>query len=206
MPMHQILMDCVRGKSLLIRNMGEEKNLGLQYTKYLKSLFNLPWSSTRRMLAQSSGEAPAPSPTSLSPGPSPAPSVPQAPANEPASPPRAPFFLPDANSNSQPAAGEQTSTGASDEKTSNHKSNKRTVVIAVVVTASVTLVIVAVLFIFCRRCCGLGPGRGKNDERPLLSLSISDYSICMISLPHHINFKFHIIFSHYDDLFAFQLI
>ncbi|KAL1537898.1 formin-like protein 5 [Salvia divinorum] len=42
---------------------------------------------------------------------------------------------------------------------------------------SVTLVIVAVLFIFWRSCCGIVPGRGKRDERHILSLSISDYSI-----------------------------
>lgn len=204
---YQILIDCVRRKSLRLRNMGEEKHSVSRYTRSLKSLFDLTWSSTRRKLAQTPGEAPAPSPSSLSasPSPSPAPSVPQAPTNVPASPPTAPFFLPDVNSNSRPTAGEQTSTGASDEKASNHKSNKRTVVIAVVVTASVTLVIVAVLFIFCRRCCGFGPGRGKNDERPLLSLSISDYSICTISLPYYINFKSHITFSHYVNLLAFRL-
>ncbi|XP_042019718.1 formin-like protein 5 [Salvia splendens] len=133
---HRILIDCARGK---IRNVGEEKNLGSRYTRYLKFLSTLPWSSTRRKLAQTPGEAPSPSPTS------PAPSIPPAP-NSP---------------------GEQTSTSGSDEQSSTNKSHKRSVVIAVVVTASVTLVIVAVLFIFCGRCCGIG----TKDERHLLSLS-----------------------------------
>ncbi|KAH6834802.1 formin homology5 [Perilla frutescens var. hirtella] len=170
---YQILVDCVRGKNLL-RNVGKEKSLDSWYPRYLEFLFKLPWSSKRRVLAQASGEAPAPSPLNLSP--SPAPSIPLPSANIPASPPSVPFFRPDVNSNSQPtAAGEQTA-GASNEQPSNQKSSKKTVVIAVVVTASVTFVIVAVLFLFCRRC-GIGRGRGKNDERPLLSLSISDYSI-----------------------------
>lgn len=173
---YQILIDCVRGNNLVLRSAGEEKRLGSWYTRHLKVLFNLPWSSTRRVLAQTPGEAPAPSPSSLSP--SPAPSIPLRPTNIPASPPVVPFLDPDVNSNVRPTASDQTSGGgASGEQSSNQKSSNRTVVIAVVVTASVTLVIVAVLFIFCRRCCGIGPGRGKNDERPLLSLSMSDYSI-----------------------------
>lgn len=172
---YQILMDCVKRKNLLLRNAGEEKSLGSWYTRHLEFLLNLPWSSARRVLAQTSGEAPAPSPTS--PSPSPAPSIPLRPTNIAASPPVVPFLNPDVNSNLQPTASDQTSTGASGEQSSNQKSSNRTVVIAVVVTASVTLVIAAVLFLFCRRCCGIGSGRGKNDERPLLSLSMSDYSI-----------------------------
>lgn len=172
---YQILIDCVRGNNLMLRSAGEKKRLSSWYTRHLKFLFNLPWSSTRRVLAQTSGEAPAPSPTS--PSPSPAPSIHLRPTNIPASPPVVPIFDPDVNSNVRPTATDQTSGGASGEQSSNQKSSNRTVVIAVVVTASVTLVIVAVLFIFCRRCFGIGPGRGKNDERPLLSLSMSDYSI-----------------------------
>ncbi|KAG6393786.1 hypothetical protein SASPL_144357 [Salvia splendens] len=173
---HQLLIDCARGKSFVLRNVEGEKSFGSRYTRYLKFMFDLPWSSSRRKLAQTPGEAPAPSPTSLAP--SPAPSVPLPPTIIPSSPPPVfPFFHPDVNSSSPPALDEQTSPGASNQQSSNDKSHNRTVVIAVVVTASVTLVIVVVLFIFCRRCCGIGPGRGKNDERPLLSLSISDYSI-----------------------------
>ncbi|KAI3457007.1 hypothetical protein Pfo_013670 [Paulownia fortunei] len=173
---NQILVDCARGKNLMHPDAGEEKDLSTWYTRYLGFLFNRRWSSTRRMLAQTSGEAPAPSPTVSSP--SPAPSIPLAPRDVPASPPLLPFFPPDLNnSNLQPTAGEHTSTRASDVQSSNRKTSKRTVIIAVVVTASVTFVIAALLFLFCRRCCGTGSGRGRNDERPLLSLSLSDYSI-----------------------------
>ncbi|PIN02455.1 Rho GTPase effector BNI1 [Handroanthus impetiginosus] len=49
-----------------------------------------------------------------------------------------------------------------------------TIIIAVVVTACATFA-VALLIFFC--CCGVGSGQGKNDERPLLSLSLSDNSI-----------------------------
>lgn len=95
--------------------------------RYLKLVFNLPWSSTRRKLAQTPGEEPSPSPP-----------------------------IPVLNSN---PPGEQTVT---------NKCHKRSVVVAVVVTASVRLVIVALLFTFC--------GIGKKDGRHLLSLSTSDYS------------------------------
>ncbi|KAK4398468.1 hypothetical protein Sango_1322300 [Sesamum angolense] len=128
------------------------------------------------MLAQASGEAPAPSPTVSSP--TPAPSLPPAPTEVPASPPLPPFFPRDLDpSNLLPTSSGNASANASDVQSNNQKTSKKTVVIAVTVTASVTFVIAALLFFFCRRCCGTGSGRGRNDESPLLSLSLSDYSI-----------------------------
>lgn len=53
-----------------------------------------------------------------------------------------------------------------------------TIIIAVGVTASVTF-IVAVLLFYC--CCGTSFGSGRNDERPLLSLSLSDNSVGILS-------------------------
>lgn len=202
---NQILVDCIRGKNFMLRDAGVEKGSDSWYTRYLGFLFNLRWSSTRRALAQTSGEAPAPSPTVSSP--SPAPSVPLAPNEIPASPPLVPFFPPVLNnSNLQPTAGDDTSAGASDVQSSNRKTSKRTVIIAVVVTASVTFVFAALLFLFCRRCCGAGSGRGKNDERPLLSLSLSDYSIGTISFPYCFFFKCDLASSHSVYLFAFQFL
>ncbi|PIM99188.1 Rho GTPase effector BNI1 [Handroanthus impetiginosus] len=173
---NQILIDCVRGKNLMLRDTGEEKGSDSWYTRYLRFLFNRRTSSTRRMLAQTPGEAPAPSPIASSL--SPAPSIPVPPPKVPARPPIPPFFPRDLNnSNFPPTSGENTSANTSDEQSSNSKTSKKTVIIAVVVTASVTFVIAALLFVFCRRCCGMGSGLGKNDEKPLLSLSLSDYSI-----------------------------
>ncbi|KAL0399283.1 UNVERIFIED_CONTAM: Formin-like protein 5 [Sesamum radiatum] len=174
---NQILIDCVKGKNHYPpMNTGEEKGLDSWYTRYFRFLFNRHSSSTRRMLAQASGEAPAPSPTVLSP--TPAPSLPPAPTEVPASPPLPPFFPRDLDpSNLQPTSSGNASASASDVQSRNQKTSKKTVVIAVSVTASVTFVIAALLFLFCRRCCGTGSGRGRNDESPLLSLSLSDYSI-----------------------------
>lgn len=174
---NQILIDCVRGKSIILPNAGDEKGLATWYTTYLGYLFNHRWSSTRRVLAQGSDGAPAPSPTVSSP--SPAPSIPL--ASTQIHPPPLPFFSPDiSNSDLQPTAGDGTSTSASDVQSAHRKTSKKTVVIAVVVTASVTFVLVALFFLFCRRCCRMGSGQGRNDERPLLSLSLSDYSIGML--------------------------
>ncbi|KAL8462625.1 hypothetical protein ACS0TY_033603 [Phlomoides rotata] len=164
----QILVDCARAKNPVLRD-GDEKSSD---SWYLRLLYNLPWSSTRRMLAETSGDAPAPSPMVSSP--SPAPSIPIASTEIPAFPPSVPFFPDISNTNSPPTAGDQTSTGASDVHSSNRKTSKRTIIIAVVVTASVTFAIAALFFLFCRKCSGSGR---KNDERPLLSLSLSDYSI-----------------------------
>ncbi|KAL0353584.1 UNVERIFIED_CONTAM: Formin-like protein 5 [Sesamum angustifolium] len=174
---NQILIDCAREKNHYrpVRT-GEEKGLDSWYTRYFGFLFNRHLSSTRRMLAQASGEAPAPSPTISSP--TPAPSLPPAPTEVPASPPLPPFFPRDLDpSNLQPTSSGNASANASDVHSNNKKTSKKTVVIAVTVTASVTFVIAALLFFFCRRCCGTGSGRGRNDESPLLSLSLSDYSI-----------------------------
>lgn len=168
---NQILVDCARAKNPVRGDGGEEKSSD---SWYLRLLYNLPWSSTRRMLAETPGDAPAPSPMVSSP--SPAPSIPIA------VPPAVPFF-PNVSISDlpPPTAGEQTSSGASDAHSSNRKSSKRAIIIAVVVTAFVTFAIAALFFLFCCKCSRTGR---KNDERPLLSLSLSDYSIGTMSFPY----------------------
>ncbi|KAA8526929.1 hypothetical protein F0562_008842 [Nyssa sinensis] len=156
----QTLLDCLRRKNLLFLVSGEESNSKNWYTKYLESLFASADASRRRELIQSSEETPAPSPVigspvfSLAPSSSPSPS--------------------------QPPSGENTSAGA--DSATNVQSNKKSssrkpVIIAVVVTAAVTFVVVALLFLCYHKSCRTGFGVGRNDERPLLSLSLRDYSI-----------------------------
>ncbi|KAG8386199.1 hypothetical protein BUALT_Bualt03G0124200 [Buddleja alternifolia] len=176
---NQILVNCVRGKNLMLPDTGEEKVPDTWYTRCFGILFNRHSSSWRRELAQTFGEAPAPSPSVSSPSPSP--SIPPVPTQIPASPPLLPFFPQDSNnSNMQPTAGDHPS----DVRSSNNRTSKRTVIIAVVVTASVTFLFAALLF-FC--CCGPRSRLRKNDERPLLSLSLSDYSIASYGLGTSVN-------------------
>ncbi|KAF9672935.1 hypothetical protein SADUNF_Sadunf11G0096000 [Salix dunnii] len=59
----------------------------------------------------------------------------------------------------------------------NGKNNNKTVLIAVLVTAAVTFVLAALFFLFCTTVCRRGSGARRNDERPLLSISLSDYSV-----------------------------
>ncbi|KAG0499451.1 hypothetical protein HPP92_004142 [Vanilla planifolia] len=61
---------------------------------------------------------------------------------------------------------------------SEQKSNKRTVIIAVVVTASVTFTLSAICFFCFYRYLWEKylSDKGKRDERPLLSLSLNDFS------------------------------
>ncbi|MED6152595.1 hypothetical protein PIB30_093555 [Stylosanthes scabra] len=122
-------------------------------------------------LAPSSEPSPAPSPgPGLAPLSAPVPVDPR-----PLHPPLSPFFpklTPPTTKNADISAPPSSDTN----KTEDKHSSKKTVVIAVVITALVTLIGAAMLFMFCGRFSKTGQGR-KNDERPLLSLSMSDYSV-----------------------------
>ncbi|KAJ6314116.1 hypothetical protein OIU78_017720 [Salix suchowensis] len=116
---------------------------------------------TRRVVARnllqiiSEPPAPAPSAGSPSPSPSPAPDLAPSPAStpNPSPSPQEPFFP-----HLTPPSPREISP-------------------AVVVTAGVTFVVAALFFLLCNKVCRRGPGARRNDERPLLSLSLSDYSV-----------------------------
>lgn len=66
------------------------------------------------------------------------------------------------------------SNAESDDK-SGHSST--TLIIAMAATAGAVVVVVILLVICCRKCCGKSAGSEHKDDRPLLSLSMSDYSV-----------------------------
>ncbi|KAA8523741.1 hypothetical protein F0562_010164 [Nyssa sinensis] len=183
----QTLFECLRQKNLLFLVSGEESRSENWYTKKLESRFPRPDSPRQRELLQSSAETPAPSPAVGSPSFNPPPSSDSAPSSSqvpspqrPAESPVQPFFPRDFNdSSSPPTAGDNSS--ASPTSTTNVQSNKKTssqksVVVAVGVTAAVSFVFATLLFLCYHKTCKTGSGVGRNDEKPLLSLSLSDYS------------------------------
>lgn len=60
------------------------------------------------------------------------------------------------------------------EESGEESSNSQTIIIAVGATACITFFVAGLLFYFC---FGSSMGSGRNDERPLLSLSLSDNSV-----------------------------
>lgn len=146
----QILVDCLWERNLAFPISDEEKGLKNWYTKYMGFLFARLNSSRRRELIQRFGGAPAPA--VLSPSPE---------LND---------------SGLQPTSGEHSSNSPNSASDKQSSKQKETIVVAVVVTAAVTFVFSVLLFFCCRWFCGTGSGWGRNDESPLLSLSLSDYS------------------------------
>ncbi|XP_049356492.1 formin-like protein 5 [Solanum verrucosum] len=170
----EALMGCLVKKNLLFLISGEEKHSPTWYTRCMDFLFSWYGAPRRRELLQV-GDAPAPAPA-------PATSSPETPNSPPpARPPTTPFFPRDYNNSSKTSGpSDQSSTSqnsTSDGQSNKKKSNTKTVLVAVLVTAAVTFIVVALFFICYCKVCGVGYRKGKNDERPLLSLSISDYSV-----------------------------
>ena len=175
--LERTLLDCLRKISIQFRVSGEEGGPKIWYAKNLESQYPRPDSPRRNLVSA----APAPSPAVGSPNPSPTPSADPAPSPMPvpSSPPDSnsqpptpvPFFPPTSNNSS-------TSPDSNSNVQANKQSaSRKPVVIAVVVTASVTFVVAALFFLCCCKVCGRGSGVRRNDERPLLSLSLSDYSV-----------------------------
>ncbi|XP_011030898.1 PREDICTED: formin-like protein 5 [Populus euphratica] len=177
----ETLLDCIRKNSFLFHVSGDEGGADIYHSTFLNSLFHRH-AGARRNLLQSIAEVPAPAPAvgSLIPSPAPATDLALSPVStpNPAPSPRELFFpqvSPPPLSLSENSSGGPTS-GPNIEP-ANGKNNNKTVLIAVLVTAAVTFVLAALFFLFCTTVCRRGSGAGRNDERPLLSISLSDYSV-----------------------------
>lgn len=171
----EALMGCLVKKNLMFLVSGEEKHSPTWYARCMDFLFSWYGAPRRRELLQV-GDAPAPAPATSSS------ETPNPPA--PARPPSKPFFPVDYNNSSKSSAPSNQSSASqdstSDGQSKKKKSNTKTILVAVLVTASVTFIVVALFFICYCKVCGVGYRKGKNDERPLLSLSMSDYSVASI--------------------------
>ncbi|XP_051124771.1 formin-like protein 3 [Andrographis paniculata] len=191
---NQMLVDCAI-KSHAHEN---EKDSNSGYTMFGVFLFNWNKFFTRRALAQTSGDAPAPSPMvsshSRSPAPSPAiflshdPSPAPSPmvSSSPSSvdlvspqpshiPARSPLPHPPPSDFYHPTLQPSGVGHGSDVEPSNNIINK-TVVIAVAATASVTFLFSALLFLFWFFCFGAGSKQDKVAEKPLIWSSSNEYS------------------------------
>lgn len=182
----------------------KEDDSKIWHVTYMGPLFSRSSDPERkfgRILLQHISEPPSPGPAVGSPSPSltPSPEPSLAPSSEPSLAP-SPFaptplvhrplhnslpptsFFPKLT---PPAASEISAPPPSDiNKQEEKHSNKKTVVLAVVITALVTFIAAAVLFLCCTRYRKTGHVR-LNDDRPLLSLSMSDYSVGMYHITIH---------------------
>ncbi|XP_040986357.1 formin-like protein 5 [Juglans microcarpa x Juglans regia] len=189
------LLDCLRKNNILFHVSGEEGGSKIWYAKYLGSLYTRPNAPRRHLGAEllQISETPSPAPAvgppissptpSPDPAPSPAPVPFSSPAPNPQSPavsPGVPFFPPNfSNSTFQSSANDSFSGSPSNSNVQENKQSNshKSVVIAVAVTASVTFVVVALFFLCYTKVCSKGSRARRNDERPLLSLSLNDFSV-----------------------------
>ncbi|ESQ43002.1 hypothetical protein EUTSA_v10012631mg [Eutrema salsugineum] len=159
----QTLLDC-------IQEQGKLNGYKLKYLELLASMLDTP----RRNLAS----RPV---SSLSPSPSPSrpPKRSRGPPTRSRSPSPRSSFVPPSRSPPPRAGknGSRNSTSGPVSPAKRKEDHQKTIIIAVVVTAVSTFLLAALFFLCCTRVCGNGSGGRKNDERPLLSLSSSDYSV-----------------------------
>ncbi|CAJ2650446.1 unnamed protein product [Trifolium pratense] len=184
-------LHCLRKNNLLLSVSGEDndsKKWHVTNTGYLFSTSSIPRRNLVRVLLQHISEPPSsdpavgsptlsltPSPEpilapssepSLSPSPAPVPLLPKPPSPSFSPTPFFPKLTP-------PAAADISAPPSSDTNGKDDKhSTKRTVVLSVVITISVIFIAAALFFLCLRKTRRLR----QNDERPLLSLSMNDYS------------------------------
>ncbi|KAJ6727970.1 FORMIN-RELATED [Salix koriyanagi] len=193
----ETLTDCIRKNNYLFHVSGDEGSADIYHSTFLNSLFHRHAGARRNLLQSIASMIPSPAPApsfgSMIPSPAPAPSF----GSMIPSPAPAPYLAPHPVSTQNPApSSDETifprlsppplslsenssggSTSGPNIEPDNDKNNNKTVLIAVLVTAAVTFVLAALFFLFCTTVCRRGSGARRNDERPLLSISLSDYSV-----------------------------
>ncbi|XP_050368199.1 formin-like protein 5 [Argentina anserina] len=176
----QTLSDCFRKNNLFFHVSGEESASKIWYAKYIESLCPRPvprrnmGSELLETFAEVPSPAPGPGSSIFSPvsTPGPAPSASSIPRPLSPAAPQASFFPPvSRNSVSQPSVSPPAPGSIIQ---INKKTDRKPIIIAVVVTASVTFVFAAVFFLCCTKICNKQRKGRQNDESPLLSLSLSD--------------------------------
>ncbi|GJW11628.1 formin-like protein 5 [Tanacetum coccineum] len=182
------IFDCLSSKTVTFPESGDEDPPRKWYMEYLE-YFSLEPNHARRSRKLAEANAPTPGP-SPSPSPSPSSSPSPLPVADPVipNPPGLPFFpVPDPNSNRATQA--PSGSGANQQSNNGDNDTHKKVIIAVVVTATTTFFLAALFFCFYTRSCGRR--RGQNDERPLLSLSLSDYSNSGASYKYNLSNSMH---------------
>ncbi|KAL9667715.1 hypothetical protein QQ045_002079 [Rhodiola kirilowii] len=191
--MKQTFLDCLVKKKLLVRVSAEEgysDNWHITYHELLELLL-FKYDVSRRNLASESlqktqkparesplGTDSSPStpfevePPITSPTPSPEPAPSDLPILDPgADSPLLPFFPSDI-SPPPPADNESRHKPASQPATHNNKD------VAIIIVVATTALLAFLLALLCFLCCSrVGYGDRKNDERPLLCLSMNDNSV-----------------------------
>ncbi|KAJ7981340.1 Formin-like protein [Quillaja saponaria] len=187
--LEQNILDCVRKKSFPFPVSGEEVGSRSLLLKCVELLLGWP-SAPRRYLADeshsqiapSTGPAEAPEAAAASPshGPSPASSLspnlqprvedPSLPSDEiePLTPPRPP----------KQASPRPQAKPHNPPKKQDDNDNKTTIIVAAAATAAGTIVLIVLILFCCLKSNKkkIGPKEGQKDDRPLLTLSISDFS------------------------------
>ena len=171
----QALSDCIRKNNLLFQVSGEDSGFKTWYTRYFESLFHWHDVPRRTLATQSTAVAPA---LNLDPSPAPAPyPASESPDFSPdplQSPASSPFPLPIPSHQAAPPINDLLDNLSPANRDSENKGtdNSKTIIAACVVTAVVTSVVAALFFFLC---CRRDSGAKQNDERPLLSLSLSEF-------------------------------
>ncbi|GMI74178.1 hypothetical protein HRI_001087100 [Hibiscus trionum] len=167
----QALFDCIRKNNVLFQVSGEDSAFKTWYAGYFESLFH--WHGVPRRALATESIAPA---SNLGPSLAPAPSpTSEFPRLSPESPASLPSFFPIPSNEAAPPINNLPNTISPANMDSRHKGtdNSRTIIIACVMTAVVTSVVAALFFFLC---CRRGSSAKQNDDRPLLSLSLNEFS------------------------------
>uniref|UniRef100_A0A1D1Y9M7 Formin-like protein n=1 Tax=Anthurium amnicola TaxID=1678845 RepID=A0A1D1Y9M7_9ARAE len=187
------LLDCLGKQKFPSWVSGEEESPKNWYSGNLE--FLLGWCATsRRRLADKSSQtvapasSPAPSPA-LASVPTPSPMV-DPPNYAPTSPTVAPVSSPSGHSPAnvpirqisplpQRGSPRTPQEGTSTLPSTENNNNDRRIITAIVLTATGSILFTALLFYCYNRCCRnkVYTGSGQRDDRPLLTLSSSDFSI-----------------------------